>query len=58
MCSATGSSVFPCDMGVYGAGLATALGSAVSFLVMLTHFASRKNTLRLVKPKRLDAKAA
>ena len=44
--------VFPCDMGVYGAGLATALGSAVSFLVMLTHFASRKNTLRLVKPKR------
>ena len=48
--------VFPCDMGVYGAGLATALGSAVSFLVMLTHFASRKNTLRLVKPKRLARK--
>ena len=49
--------VFPCDMGVYGAGLATALGSAVSFLVMLTHFASRKNTLRLVKPKRLAHKS-
>lgn len=49
--------VFPCDMGVYGAGLATALGSAVSFLVMLTHFASRKNTLRLVKPKRLARKS-
>ena len=48
--------VFPCDMGVYSAGLATALGSAVSFLVMLTHFASRKNTLRLVKPKRLARK--
>ena len=48
--------VFPCDMGVYGVGLATALGSAVSFLVMLTHFASRKNTLRLVKPKRLAHK--
>lgn len=48
--------VFPCDMGVYGAGLATALGSAVSFLVMLTHFASRKNMLRLVKPKRLARK--
>ena len=48
--------VFPCDMGVYGAGLATALGSAVSFLVMLTHFVSRKNTLRLVKPKRLVRK--
>ena len=49
--------VFPCDMGVCGAGLATALGSAVSFLVMLTHFASRKNTLRLVKPKRLARKS-
>lgn len=49
--------VFPCDMGVYGAGLATALGLAVSFLVMLTHFASRKNTLRLVKPKRLARKS-
>ena len=31
--------VFPCDMGVFGAGLATALGSLISFLVMLTHFA-------------------
>ena len=43
--------VFSCDMGIYGAGLATAIGSAVSFLVMLTHFTSRKNTLRLVRPK-------
>ena len=48
--------VFPCDMGVYGAGLATAIGSAVSFLVMLTHFISRKNTLRLLRPKRLARK--
>ena len=45
--------VFACDMGVYGAGLATAIGSGISFLVMLAHFASRKNTLRLVKPERL-----
>jgi len=44
--------VFTCDMGIYGAGLATAIGSAVSFLVMLTHFISRRNTLRLVKPER------
>ena len=36
-------------MGIYGAGLATAIGSAISFVVMLTHFFSRKNTLRLVK---------
>ena len=45
--------VFVCDMGIFGAGLATAIGSAVSFLVMLTHFVNRRNTLRLVKPKEL-----
>ena len=45
--------VFPCDMGIYGAGLATAIGAGISFLVMLTHFFSRKNTLRLVKPAAL-----
>ena len=48
--------VFTCDMGVYGAGLATAIGSAISFLMMLTHFFSRKNTLRIVKPDKLLAK--
>ena len=45
--------VFPCDMGIYGAGLATAIGAGISFLVMLTHFFSRKNTLRLIKPENL-----
>ncbi len=45
--------VFTCDMGIFGAGLATAIGSAVSFLVMLTHFFRRKNTLHLVKPEGL-----
>lgn len=45
--------VFPCGMGIYGAGLATAIGSGISFLVMLTHFVSRRNTLRLVKPEKL-----
>ena len=48
--------VFTCDMGIYGAGLATAIGSGISFLVMLTHFFSRRNTLRLVKPERLMRK--
>ncbi len=48
--------VFTCDMGIYGAGLATAIGSVISFLVMLTHFISKKNTLRLVKPKTLPRK--
>ncbi len=48
--------VFACDMGIYGAGLATAIGSAISFVVMLAHFVSRKNTLRLVKPEKLTVK--
>ena len=41
--------VFTLDLGVYGAGLATAMGCTVSFLVMLTHFFSRKNTLRWIR---------
>ena len=43
-------------MGIYGAGLATAIGSGISFAVMLTHFASRKNTLRIVKTQKLPYK--
>ena len=43
--------VFTCDMGAFGAGLATAIGSTISFLVMLFHFFTKKNTLRLVKPE-------
>lgn len=41
--------VFTCDMGICGAGLATAIDSGIFFVVMPTHFFSRKNTLRLVK---------
>lgn len=48
--------VFPCDMGIYGAGLATAIGSVVSLLVLLTHFLRRRNTLRLVRVERLPRK--
>ena len=48
--------VFPCRMGIYGAGLATSIGAAVSFCVMLTHFFKRKNTLQLVKPAALFRK--
>lgn len=43
--------VFTCDMGIFGAGLATAIGAGISFLVMLTHFVKRKNTLRPVRPE-------
>ena len=45
--------VFTFDMGIYGAGLATAIGSALSFVVMLLHFRSTRNTLALVKPSHI-----
>ena len=45
--------VFTCDMGAFGAGLATAIGTVISIIVMLSHFFTKKNTLRLVRPTRL-----
>lgn len=48
--------VFPCNMGIYGAGLATAIGSGISFLVMLSHFINPKNTLKLVRVERFASK--
>lgn len=45
--------VFAMDMGITGAGLATAMGSVFSLLIMLTHFRSKKNTLKLKKPENL-----
>ncbi len=44
--------VFPCNMGLFGAGLATAMGSVFSFLIMLSHFFSKENTLKIRKPRR------
>lgn len=41
---------FTMDLGIFGAGLATAVGSVVSLLIMLTHFTSQKNTLRIIRP--------
>lgn len=43
--------VFTFDMGIYGAGLATALGALINFFVTISHFFSKENTLRLVRPK-------
>ena len=45
--------VFVLDLGIYGAGLATGIGCLLSVLVMLTHFFSKKCTLRLVRPAHL-----
>lgn len=48
--------VFGLDLGIFGAGLATVLGALITFCVLLTHFFSPKNTLRLVRPTRLAAR--
>lgn len=45
--------VFVLDLGIMGAGIATAMGSVFSLLMMLTHFRGKKNTLRLEKPAAL-----
>lgn len=45
--------VFTLDMGMFGAGLATAIGAGISFVVMLSHFSTRRNTLRFQRPARL-----
>lgn len=43
--------VFTCDMGIYGAGLATAIGSVISLVLMLVHFFKKVNTLSLPRPE-------
>lgn len=48
--------VFGLDLGIFGAGLATVLGALITFCVLLTHFFSPKNTLRLGRPTRLAAR--
>lgn len=45
--------VFVLDMGIFGAGLATAIGQYIAIFIMLTHFLSKKNTLRLVRTTRV-----
>lgn len=42
--------VFIFNMGIFGAGLATAIGTVISFVIMLTHFFSSKNSLIFEKP--------
>lgn len=45
--------VFFMDWGIFGAGLATVIGNVLSLIVMCTHFFSKKNTLRFVRPAHL-----
>ena len=48
--------VFTLDMGIMGAGLATALGAVLSLSVMLSHFFSERNTLTLPRPTFIASK--
>ncbi len=43
--------VFTLDMGIMGAGLATAMGSFFSVLIMLSHFFRKSNSLRFIRPQ-------
>lgn len=45
--------VFVFDMGIFGAGLATAIGSIISCIVMLKHFFSKTNTLKFQMPQHI-----
>ncbi len=45
--------VFGLNMGIFGAGLATAIGAAISMIILLSHFFTKKNTLRFVKPTKI-----
>ena len=44
--------IYRMDMGIRGAGIATAAGLYLSNLIMLLHFLRKKNSLRLVRPRR------
>ena len=48
--------VFIMDFGIFGAGLATVLGSIFSLIIMCTHFFNTRNTLHFVKPNKLMGK--
>lgn len=48
--------VFTRDLGIYGAGLATAIGSVISLIFMVTHFFSKKNTLKIVSIRHFGLK--
>jgi Na+-driven multidrug efflux pump len=50
--------IFVCDLGATGAGMATAMGSVLSLMIMLCHFGSKKNSLCLVKTEKIFSKLA
>ncbi|MCD8356819.1 MAG: multidrug transporter MatE [Clostridia bacterium] len=45
--------VYGCDMGIAGAGLATALGQAIAFIVLIAYLFSSKCTLHFTRLRRI-----
>ena len=50
--------VFPMKMGIGGAALASAIGMVIQVLVGISHFFSKKNKLKFIKPKHIAASVA
>jgi Na+-driven multidrug efflux pump len=48
--------VFGLDLGILGAGYATAIGQTVAFLILASYFVRKKCALRLVRPKKIGKK--
>lgn len=48
--------VFVMNLGIMGAGIATAMGSVFSLIIMATHFFGIKNSLQIIKPVHLLSK--
>jgi putative MATE family efflux protein len=48
--------VFTLDLGITGAGLATSIGTTITLLIMLTHFVSKSNSLRIVRINKIYEK--
>lgn len=46
--------VFPLNMGMFGAALATVLGASVQSVVMTFHFFKKRNNLRFVRPAKFS----
>lgn len=46
--------VFGLNMGIGGAGLATALGQVISVLILLTHFLNSRCKLKLIRPSEIS----
>lgn len=43
--------IFPLNMGIFGAALATGLAPIISIIVLLIHFAHKNNTIKLIRNK-------